>query len=363
LNSTQNDKSNRSYLRDSWFTDISENGARFIQPFDISENSCNEKNSILSNLYFALETKHDAGFGIAVQTSETIALRCPHCKDAASIMTPKMWFKKAVPYFDGSLSLDANNLQFQRVVGDMHNLEEHNRVVISLDHTLIIKEFSPNDVASYVCVDSETFNEMKKAFVNIRDRNQKINLLLKLSKSGLGNAQFEERFNHLFMTKKRNEIEINNAVLEFLFSIKYHLFLTELRNERQRDIFNPTTSITTFKDEKSSLHFYTSWSEWGECNICEEKPEQKRFGDCYIKYMPNGLGEENAELKDIEKMFFPFGWPCRFKIHLQYISAKSVKSLFQDYVEYRSCGIFNKTFCEEREKKTDEISVSFLNSI
>jgi hypothetical protein len=324
-------------------TMFEQDGIKTIQPIaldDRNKSLCSSKMTWLQRMFFSNIVKLNPTFSVELKFGETIALKCPFCNNNKS--KTNLWFKKR-------FKDDAN---FENLVGDMHSMEADNRIIILADHTLVIKNFRNEDTGTYICIDSELF-------LNLTSKKTQTEQILsnyyKKNVFGLG------RFNSTNLNTSSNE-----TILALIFKINYNLFITDKLFEKERSIIVSDREDSDYlnrKDNKSGLSFTVEWGDWGFCSMCGMKKDKKsekyipnegikkRFGDCRVKYEENNASNKSKFLKEINRIHYPFGWPCNFGLHEEYVSSEILHEIPPDIVQMKTCTANCTVDEEERRKK------------
>jgi hypothetical protein len=333
-------------------------GIKIIQPIplDYSEKNnklCDEKITWLHKMYYSNVYKLNPSFAITLEAGETVGLKCPFC-DHSVAKSPKLWFKKRLHGFD------TNDPFFHQVFGDMHNMEADNRIVISTDHTLIIKHFRSEDAGIYMCIDSNLYLLLKNLISKNGPTDSTVHSNV-ANEHNMSTIEISQRFSHLTIIP-REENHLIEMVLEFMFKINYNVFLTDRILEKDRAIIIDSNDSLEMKskDLKTGLQFSIFWEPWGYCSICGEYKNKtlrqgirKRLGDCKVKY----LFEENSRmnfskvLAAVDRIHYPFGWPCRFGIHEPFVTDEFERNITADSIQMKTC---NANCTEEQAKKKNE---------
>lgn len=340
-------------------------GIKFIEPFTLADNlECSDKIEWLKKMFFG-DFKLTSGLPVLLQQGETIGLICPVCKNKKS---PKIWFKKPL-YLDfeaKNIKIDDYKTYYTRVYSDMHNFESENRVIVTVDHNLIIKDFNTNDAGSYICVDTNLYyqilhiyeNSSTLTIENIRDKIKNLEYFKSIS-------NFNNRFGYNYNNKpNKMDTEYNkkltDVILEVVFKINYHLILSPSVKQGQRSLkLNINQVKKDLNDSQSGLHFFTVWREWGVCSDCDNEGIRKRFGDCYVKYNKN----VNNKLMELNRIFYPYGWPCGIGVHESFVSDETLQNMVEDVVQVEDCLVNCTEFGKENSVKEVKNSLVELISV
>ena len=306
-------------------TELQIEGIKTVQPIPLNPKDmtlCTNKFLWLKKMFFAPHIKLNPTFIVALQVGEIIGLKCPFCADSTQ---PKLWFKR---------KMNSPGGEFKKIHGDMGNMEADNRITILSDHTLIIKDFRLEDVGLYVCIDSQLYQDLQKNKNNYH--------------STLGNHYKDiesKRISNRFSDIR--SLDDDEAILTVIFKISYNLFMTDKLTEMDREVVRSEDDQLSFNkmDSKSGLEFSIFWNEWGLCSDCGVEKggaprigEMKRFGDCRVKYEKTAsVANYSKYLAEINKIHFPFGWPCRFGLHEGIVSSEIEATIYYDMIQIKNC--------------------------
>jgi hypothetical protein len=334
--------------RNSQFSNIE--NVRIIDP--LHKGNCSHVLNHLIQSFYSSQDNAVVDMPLVLRRNESIALSCPFCKNSEKISS-KIWYRKT----------GTSDHTYERVYSHMHNFESTNRVIITLDHMLIIKNVNYTDLGTYLCVDTGLIHDLIGLLRN-NHSDLLSNVLNKFYKStNMTHDDVVERFGNIIgpnlssIKYSSGMQKITDMVIDMSFTVKYHLFFRDDIAERKRLLVSVNrTFIKTIGeldvppalatyDEQSSLLFYVNWNEWSQCSTCHHTGGiRKRFGDCYVKYFPKSLN--NKYLDSLQMMFYPSGWPCSLNLHHEFISNTSKINSIKNYIQYDVCNIK----CEDLEK-------------
>ncbi|XP_013395988.1 uncharacterized protein LOC106163064 [Lingula anatina] len=185
---------------------------------------------------------------IIVELGMEAKMLCHFCDESTQrAESPRVWHRvvSAEPW-----DMKSRSLKTEEVEIDAHDDETANRVVVTPEHSLIIKRMERADAGTYYC---ETFTE-------------KFNDDIQMSPDDNGESLHIKGYKvkavyHLdYFAENKNNIQIVS---------------------REKDVFSlpniPIVNIT------GNYVTFTSWAKWSECSTCGRHGERKRIGICKVK--------------------------------------------------------------------------------
>lgn len=337
-------------------------GIRYRYPFKFEKTEkCEDRLRGVKTAYY--EKEFLTRFPIVIEEGENIALKCPHCQLKESLKQ-KLWFR-----IKHNLYLD--QLVYERVIGDMHNQEGANRILITLEHDLIIKRFSNDDIGTYFCMDTELLKNFTSEIMNYFDKSyqNKTKLIDTLrNHENLQLINFYPFIHTLKLSEKiadfngtDKELTIEQLALETLFKIYYPIFIQEKKTsdedrvmvyhrenfELDGRLLQKPPSSDVQRNTQYGLLFEIIWSEWSLCLDCEgienKNGYKKRHGECTVRPDTTVLKKKGSVSPGLMALYrsYPYGWPCKLRMNLKYYPV-GVDIDMRDYTQYEKCS------CSER---------------
>ncbi|XP_018568706.1 uncharacterized protein LOC108908986 [Anoplophora glabripennis] len=214
---------------------------------------CRDRNRPVSTEKADLYTVIDATL------NQKLILQCHYCNENDD-SEPRNWYK-----------IDKLGLtQPHEVSLSMENEMELNRVLVNLEHSLIIKNFSETDTGLYYCL-------------------------------GLEHTNQDEKYNYLVDLLVDNvnvtEIETGNLTAWAKYHDDYFSSINALFKESHGVEF-----LRVREYLKLDLEIVTQWDQWGICQVCGRPKDEgirKKKGYCRIKLTKNGQGNSTENPDEI----------------------------------------------------------------
>jgi hypothetical protein len=261
-----------------------------------------------------------------VKDGNHLIVKCPICEVNRN---EKIWLKMN---FSGSFE---NSYEFIKST----NNSNLNRIMIVKNYSLLIKYFQQSDSGIYICLDKKILNKL----INNSDRNTLVKNLYNISRK------------EVIYFKNTTDLKIHKwqYFSEIMFKINIHLFYSFKAFSNQKRYTIETglsiSNISRFKhlkinakkesyyENKSNLYFYSLWSNWSRCQMCQRKKKSKymyRKAECRVIYKAIG----SKGLTNLNKTFFPFGLPCSFiNAYYDLIPLETFNLIPNNLVEIKKC--------------------------
>lgn len=255
---------------------------------------------------------------VTVETDETIHLPCHSCLEDEKEMFESMEWVKLYQY-PNSKGL----YHLKEVLPDEHDDEKLNRVSVTLDHTLVIKNAKLSDAGSYFCKPSEKTG----SFMNLR----------------LDWSELQE-----YITTESH--------------MKYY-FHVDVIDLNQHDIVDVSSYSNTqpIRPEVVSglnIELTTKWHPWTSCSVCGDDGIRKRMGLCLIRRHDSSRPVPDIYLRNILN-FSKGGLPCLSQFLREFWQEPWMQRPNQIQIE--ECNVPCKTTNSNRQKrKINIISRSHL---
>ena len=205
---------------------------------------------------------------VTVAKDGIVHLPCHRCVDDSDELYAPMQWVKLHP------NPDRKGLYLlKEILSDMHDDERRNNLVITLDHTLVIRKTRRTDTASYIC----------KPFTNNEFLRKRIN------STGLQKWITEDSHVRYFY---------HLDVLDFDKTP-----MVETGGDSERMAIAPRDMIP------ENIIVFTKWLPWSSCSLCDQHGLKQRIGLCVIKKRVREVNIPHAYLNNILD-FATNGLPC-----------------------------------------------------
>ena len=252
---------------------------------------------------------------VSVAKDGVIHLPCHRCLESANELYEPMQWVKLHP------NPDRNGLYLvKEILSDMHDDEKRNKLIISLDHTLIIRKARRSNTGSYIC----------KPF-----------------------TQGE------FLRKRLNWTGLQKWITE-ISQMRYFYHLDVIDFDEAPMVESGGNSgrmmMQSHDMVPENLIIYTKWLPWSSCSVCDQHGLRQRIGLCVIKKRHGDLTVPHAYLNNILD-FARNGLPCQSEFLKEFDNSAWFNR--PNEIEFSEC--FEPCPKRKRRKKRSTISIKELS--
>ena len=267
-----------------------------------------------------------------IDVGDTVRLPCRLCDAVSSknIRDAHLWFKFWRYINDADQQIAWKVLEVQT---DMHDDENLNRVLVLPDHTLVIKDFQPNDAGTYFC----------EHYLLREER------LTKLTFTSSDHGEASAIALGLVWKKLAHDYGV-----DFLFHLDVTVPSSQSLVISQDSTFRYAKPSKPRVFRSQNVVLFTEWSAWSECSTCGRKAEKRRVGRCKAQRWNN---EEVTSSEYLDYVFFNFpdGVPCHSSLFVKYnFIVKSVNEVEVATCYVACAGGDNMQSLMELEKKEND---------